>query len=88
MKFKDYIMSQEWNNFSRYPSQGTSIYLKCFTENGSDKCLIRIDNFNASIFSPDKILEGERKRKKWKFLWLPADEIDENYNKLTEKGEM
>lgn len=81
MKFKEYLISLVWNTFSYYPPQGSSIYLHCFTEDDLMHKFLKIDNFNAVMLDFDKIIKDFPKNKKWCFLWLPANEIDENYAK-------
>lgn len=81
MKFKEYLMSLNWNTFSRYPEQGTSIYLHCFTENDLNHKFLKIDNFNAVSLDLDAIIQDFPLNKKWQFSWLPANEIDKNYDK-------
>lgn len=74
-------MSLNWNTFSRYPEQGTSIYLHCFTENDLNHKFLKIDNFNAVSLDLDAIIQDFPLNKKWQFSWLPANEIDKNYDK-------
>lgn len=82
MKFKEYLMSLDWNTFSRYPEQGSSIYLHCFTEDNSNHKFLKIDNFNAVFLDFDDIIK-RFSNKKWQFQWLPANEIDKNYAEST-----
>lgn len=82
MKFKEYLMSLDWNAFSHYPEQGSSIYLHCYAENDSEHKFLKINNFNAIFFDIDQIIKGFPNHK-WKFTWLPANKIEENYAKST-----
>lgn len=76
-------MSLDWNTFSRYPEQGSSIYLHCFTEDDLNHRFLRIDNFNAVLLDFDEIIQKFHSNNKWWFMWLPANEIDKNYAKST-----
>lgn len=83
MGFKEYLMSLEWNTFSCYPEQGSNIYLHCFTEDGLNHKFLKIDNFNAVLFDSGTIIRNFSLNNKWRFLWLPANEIDKNYAEST-----
>lgn len=79
MKFKEYLMSLDWNTFSCYPEQGSSIYLHCIAGDDLTHRFLKIDNFNAVLLDFDEIIKDFPKNNKWRFLWLPANKIDENY---------
>lgn len=78
MDFKEYLMSLDWNAFSSYPEQGSSIYLHCYAIDDSTNKFLKIDNFNAVFFDTDQIVNGFPNHK-WRFTWLSANEIDKNY---------
>lgn len=73
MEHRKYLMSLDWNTFSRYPKQGSSIYLHCHTENGSVHKFLRIDNFNAVLFDTGQITRSLAQNRRWHFSWLPAE---------------
>lgn len=81
MSFREYLIALNWNTFSCYPEQGSSIYLHCRTEDDSIHKFLKIDNFNAVFFDLDQITQCFSSNHQWQFLWLPANEIDKNYDK-------
>lgn len=83
MDFREYLMSLNWNTFSRYPEQGSSIYLHCRTEDDSVHKFLKIDKFNAVFLDLDKIVQSFSSNHQWQFSWLPANKIDRDYAKST-----
>jgi len=81
MSFREYLIALNWNTFSCYPEQGSSIYLHCRTEDDSIHKFLKIDNFNAVFFDLDQITQCFSSNHQWQFSWLPANEIDKNYDK-------
>lgn len=86
MTINEYCRKLSFHSFEKYPEQNTDIYIKC---DGMDMGtreyvykFIRVNKFNAATFDPKevkKILNNNDVD--WNFSWLPADEIDENYDK-------
>lgn len=81
MNFKDYLISLDWNSFTRYPNQDSSIYLHCFTEDNSIHKFFKIKRFNAVFFDFKKLVQSTPNKHQWQFAWLPTESIDENYDK-------
>lgn len=72
--FKQYLMSLQWNAFSRYPDQGETIYLHCASDTGEHKFL-KVLAFNAISFSPHDIIDKLPGASTWRFSWMPANQI-------------
>jgi len=91
MTINEYCRKLSFHSFEKYPEQNTDIYIKC---DGMDMGtreyvykFIRVNKFNAATFDPKevkKILNNDDVD--WNFSWLPADEIDENYDKDNNTG--
>lgn len=74
-------MSLRWNDFSMYPDQGGSIYLRCVSSDLTVTKFVKISEFNAVSFDFGKITEKFPSHNKWHFSWLPSETIEENYDK-------
>ncbi len=91
MTINEYCRKLNFHSFEKYPEQHTNVYIKC---DGMDMKtreyvyrFIRVNKFNAATFDPKevkKILNNDDVD--WNFSWLPADEIDENYDKGNNTG--
>ena len=76
----------KFNSFEKYPPQFMTIYLRCdgvHRKSGRKKIqFIRVNQFNAATFDPKEV---ERRLDNchvdWSYTWLPADEIDKQYDK-------
>ncbi len=83
MTFKDYLMSLTWRSFVKYPEQGDTIYIHCFTDDGCHHKFAKVNFFNAVSLDFQKIVQKTPNNHKWQFSWLPAKPIEENYDKST-----
>lgn len=84
MEFKKYLISLQWRSFSNYPDQGSSIYLHCFAE--SIHKFVKVQRFNAVNFDFQKFTQKFTEKLKWQFSWLPAQQVDNDYDNRTNGG--
>ena len=86
MEFKEYLISLHWRSFSNYPEQGSAIYLHCFAE--SVHKFVKVKRFNAVCFDFKKITENFTEKLKWQFSWLPAQQVDKDYDDRINGGSL
>lgn len=84
MGFKQYLISLHWRSFSNYPEQGSSIYIHCFAE--SVHKFVKVQRFNAVCFDFQEITKKFTEKLKWQFSWLPAQQVDNDYDNRTDGG--
>lgn len=70
----------EWRDFGKYPSQGSSIYVYCIPPHGFAERFVMIENFNASLFDPKTLLDDQTMLSEYRFLWLPANQVDSKFS--------
>ena len=80
MSFKDYLLSLRWNTFAQYPTQGSDVYIYCFTDDGKTHRFVKIKQFNAVCFDIQGIVSKYSKDQQWQFSWLPAAKVEEDYD--------